>query len=523
MMSLRVLILIILTPVILFSQYLPDSFKLLDKNELGKSLSSDNPISNGIGDIIALGDTIWLGTTRGISLSTDNGETWTNTAFGDEGIAGIGYDKYNNIFWASTAHSEDISGIGTVSVGSGLHYTSDFGVTWNSVPQPVDDSGDSTLVYGINDGVQLPKVRALPVTVAQQNIIYDIDFTPNTIWIASWAGGIRRSTTMGQTWSRVLLPSDSLNSINPTDTIDYALSPVSGKFGTGWLNLEGFSIAAENDSTIYVGTADGINKTTDAEAQFPSWIKFNHLNQESPISGNFVVALDFNKADNILWGATWKANGITEYYGVSFSTNEGESWQVVLPHEQAHNFGFKGDQPIVATDDGAFRSSNSGMTWVLPGSIRDEKTNAQITSTVFYSAAASGNTIWIGSDQGLARLTETGLMWNGTWKVYISAPITKEVYAFPNPFAPRLDGKITFKYDTNDKNENVTIRIFDFGMNYLKTVIQNAPRKISLTDPPYDSWDGTDDNGNVVPNGVYFYRIEVGSNDPSYGKIMILQ
>ncbi len=178
---------------------------------------------------------------------------------------------------------------------------------------------------------------------------------------------------------------------------------------------------------------------------------------------------------------------------------------------------------MAASDNGVFRSSNNGITWILPGSIRDEKTNAAITTTAFYSAAASGNTVWIGSEQGLARLEETGLMWSGNWKVYISAPASSEVYAFPNPFAPRLDRKITFKYDTNDKNENVTIRIFDFGMNYLRTVIQSASRKISTSDPPYDSWDGRDDSGNIVPNGVYFYRIEVGSNDPLYGKILVVQ
>ena len=114
-------------------------------------------------------------------------------------------------------------------------------------------------------------------------------------------------------------------------------------------------------------------------------------------------------------------------------------------------------------------------------------------------------------------------MWSGNWKVYIAAPESKEVYAFPNPFSPRIDSKITFKYDTGGKQENVTIRIFDFGMNYLKTVIQNAPRNIAGTDSPYDYWDGTDDNGSTVPNGVYFYRIEIGSSDPSYGKIIVLQ
>ena len=518
-----VFVFISLIPFCLFSQSRPYTYKLQNEEGMQKLMEDNTPLSNSISDIIASGDTIWLGTSTGVSLSTNNGETWTtfygDETFGSESVPAIGFDKYHNIFWASTAHSKDVSG-SQLPEGSGLHYTSDNGATWHSVPQPLDDPEDSTIVYGINDGVQLPKVRALPVTVAIQNLIYDIAFTPEAIWIATFAGGLRKSTDLGQTWQRVLLPSDSVNAISPEDTIKFALSPSSGNFGTGWLNHRVFSVVAKDDSTLFVGTANGINRSTDGGV---SWRKYNHLNQENEISGNFIVALGYNPNNNTVWGATWKAEGYTEYDGVSFSTDDGDNWQVVLPHEAAHNFGFKSDQPMAATDNGVFRSDNDGVTWILPGSIIDSKTKGTLRTTAFYSCAASGNTVWLGSDQGLARLTESGSMWTGDWTVYIAAPSSKEVYAFPNPFSPKIDTKITFKYDTNDKDENVTIRIFDFGMNYLKTVVQNAPRKISASDPPYDSWDGTDDNGKVVPNGVYFYRIEVGSKDPLFGKILVLQ
>lgn len=521
MKSLTIILLLIFS-ALLFSQS-PDTYKLSTDKGIGKILETRTPLSNSVSDIIALGDTVWLGTSRGVSLSTDNGESWTNfygnEAFGSESVPAIAYDKYHDVIWASTAHSKDING-STLPEGSGLHYTTDHGATWHSVPQPLDDPEDSAIVYGINDGVQLPRVRALPVTVAIQNITYDIAFTPEAVWIASFAGGLRKSTDMGQTWQRILLPSDSLNSITPSDTIRYVLSPSSGSFGTGWLNHRLFAVVVKDDSTIYAGTANGINRSTDGGV---SWTKFNHLNQENGISGNFVVALGYNPVTDAVWGATWKAEGYTEYNGVSFTSDNGNSWNVVLPHEQAHNFGFKGDQPMAATDDGVFRSSNMGLTWALPGTIKDSETGGTLNTTAFYSAAASGNTVWIGSDQGSARLTETGTMWSGSWKVYIAAPESKEVYAFPNPFSPRIDSKITFKYDTGGKPESVTIRIFDFGMNYLKTVIQSAPRNIGSTDSPFDFWDGTDDNGTDVPNGVYFYRIEVGSNDPLYGKILVLQ
>ena len=37
-----------------------------------------------------------------------------------------------------------------------------------------------------------------------------------------------------------------------------------------------------------------------------------------------------------------------------------------------------------------------------------------------------------------------------------------------------------------------------------------------------DFWDGKNDNGDIVPNGVYFYRVEVGDNK-SFGKILVIQ
>ena len=518
-----------------YSQSSPGIFKLNNKSSV-KASNDNAPAGNSVTDMIIIGDTIWVGSGKGVSVSFNKGDTWTNfyntPDFGTEDESAMGY--YKGTFWVATAHTKEVNGQ-NVDQGSGLHYTTDNGETWTNIPQPVDDPGDSLMVYGINDGVHNPEVRALPITVSEQNVTYDIAFTPGTVWITSWSSGLRRSKDMGKSWQRVLLPSDNINSLKPTDTVNFSLQVQSGNFGPeAYLNHVAFSVISTNDSTLFVGTADGINKTTDANSQYPSWVKFNHLNQDNPISGNFVVALGYNKSNNTIWSATWVAEGQTEFYGVSSTTDEGNSWSTYLDGEKVHNFGFKNEDVIAASDNGAFRSSNQGNSWIAPTSIIDQTNKLAVTERTFYSAGSQGNYVWLGSYDGLVRLNEqSNMMWSGDWKVYFSSQHLSsnlETYAYPIPFSPRLD-RLKIKYSTGGKSENVTIRVFDFGMNLVKTVIQNVQRGNpvheidnlnSSSNGVIDFWDGKNENGNIVPNGVYFYRVDVGDNK-LFGKILVIQ
>lgn len=513
-----------------FSQNQPYTFTLLEEDQsLSKSIS-DKPISNTITDIITIGDSIiWLGTSRGVSLSTNNGAVWINfygsPEFGEDNISAIGY--HQGIFWCATANQEKTSGDDMLPAGTGLKFTSDFGETWKSVPQPLDDDDDTIVVYGSN------QIRALPVTVRIQNLTYDIAFTDNTIWIASFAGELRKANidsliaNQNYKFSRVVLPPDYLNSITPTDDLDFCLSPASGNFcEEGNLNHRVFSIAMQNNNTIYVGTANGINKSTDGGI---SWKKFNAQNQQLPMSGNFITALGFNQTTNTLWASTWKAEDQNEFYGVSSTTDGGLSWETFLSDERAHNFGFLNSNVFIATDNGVFRSLDGGSSWYLPSSIIDEdsdpNTKISLLTNEFYSAGASNNYLWLGSTDALARLDENpGEVWQGTWKIFFaSQPLTKidESYCYPNPFNPRQEW-LKIKYSTGGVDQNVTIRVFDFSFSYVRTIIQSASRNRDIDGPP-DFWDGKDDNGSYVPNGVYFYRVEVGDKDPVYGKILVMQ
>ena len=152
----------------LLPQNNPESYKIRSDNNSINKVSAQNPLSNSITDIITIGDTIWLGTSRGVSLSTDGGENWTNfygqSDFGTDNVSAMGYN--NGVFWCATARSTEVTGGETLPEGTGLKFTTDLGNSWKSISQPLDADDDTLEQYGIN------QIHALPVTVTIQNLTF---------------------------------------------------------------------------------------------------------------------------------------------------------------------------------------------------------------------------------------------------------------------------------------------------------------------------------------------------------------
>lgn len=501
--------------VSLFAQQIPLDYNL-GSVQLSKSLDQ-LPVSNTIEKILIQDNVVWLATSKGLSKSTDNGASWINyygiKEFGEESISSLGYN--NGTIWASTWHYENKLG-GNVPVGTGLKYSTDQGQTWNIIPQPIDSKSDTVIIYGSN------LIKTIPKYNEDENFVYGFAFTKNTIWIVSARGGLRKSIDNGKTWQRILLPPDDKDNIKPTDQLSFKLDP------NKVANHITLSIYAIDDQTIFVGTQGGLNKSTDGGI---SWEKFTRSNQTKPISGNNVFTINKNQYDNSIWVATLQL----DFPGVSVSYDNGQSWDNYLSGEKVRDFGFKyfgnpgaytGADIFAASENGLFRSSNNGTTWIAAPEIKDDSSSVGINTKRFLSVEVNKRSdnstdIWLGSENGLARLNETDGFWSGKWKVFLASEklaSTSETYAFPNPFSPDEE-RIRIKYSTSQPS-NVTIRIFDFGMNLVRTVIQNAPR--DARDEQIELWDGKDESGKIVPNGVYFYRIDISSSEPLFGKIMVL-
>jgi hypothetical protein len=483
--------------------------------------------SNSIGDIIITGSTIWLGTARGLSRSTDGGVTWKsyyNTlGFGTEEISALAV--HNNEVWAATSHSQEVNNESD-PVGTGLHYSSDGGETWQHFPQPKEDTDHNvdTLYYNA-----FSVIRALGITTEVNNITYDIAVTDSAVWIASFAGMARKSTDHGKTWQRVILPPDWLNEINPKDTLHFDLSPASGKIGlAGNYNHRVFSVMAENNQTIWIGTAGGVNRSTDGGV---SWTKFNHQNQTSPISGNFVVALAKQASSSMIWAATVNTDNTDEKRGISFSADSGATWKTALLGVFVHGIGFNGDIVYALTDHGIFRSADFGASWSATGTLYDAVSMQRMVAPEFYTAVPQGTTIWFGGNQGIARTVDDGINPFGfAWTILRTSQALaskSDTYAYPNPFSPD-DEVVRIHYSsagtgatTSSTSAAITIRVFDFSMHLVRTLIQNAPRFAARELD--EIWDGKDNNRNQVANGVYFYQVIVNNNDPIWGKILALQ
>jgi len=466
-----------------------------NKNRIFSIASDDlenRLLGNSIGESYVTDNTLWVGTSHGLSKTTDEGISWKNFAtvkeFTKPHISSM-------VFWGDTIFTSLIyvsvkNGV-NYSAGGGFTLSSDGGTSWVYYPQAKDDRADTVITYGIN------KLSALAITVDEQNVTYDCSIFGNTIWIASWTGGIRKSTDLGKTFERVILPPDNLFSINPNDTLSFRIDPVR------YNNHKAFSVLAVDSLEIWAGTADGINKSTDGGI---SWRKYNSLSQTSPI-----VWITNNKTDSTK----------NDNRGVCFTEDGGETWTSLLHGVESNYFAFKDSIIYVATSKGILRSDNDGKTFEFFDNFYDKTNGNKVLYPQVYTISIMNDKIWFGTSDGLVSTIDNANTKFGTeWSVKRTYQPMKanSAYAYPNPFSP--SNSVTRINYTMPKNScNVSIDIFDFGMNHIKTIFNNVKSGNLIQE---DIWDGSDNNSKTVANGIYFYRVRI-DNENIWGKILVLK
>ena len=406
-------------------------------------------------------------------------------------------------------------------------------IEWQFLPQPIDSDLDVEVPFGEGYFWQLP------VTVPQANVTYDASISGKYLYVASWAGGLRRydlsislrkpqNIPMPMDWQAQLSTCqdsayvDTLSKItgDPIPVLkNYYLNPRDPSDG-GNHNHKAFSVLAYDDK-VWVGTANGLNKgriveeviqISENEYEILSCIEWDHYKYPlNGISGNFVVALGKQVWNNqtTIWAATVSTGESGESQGLSYSRDEGGSWKTALLGERIYNIDAKDSLVFVATASGLWKSLD-GENWAKfdPAIEKSLLNQRQILTNIVYAAKIDSRDsipkLWVGTPDGVALSQNTQ---GDDWEIFQANHDSDEVYAYPNPFSPlthnmlESDGYVRFHLG-KIINKEVKIDIFNFAMEKVHSKIYNLNSYYGAI-----KWDGRDLLGSHVANGVYFIRI----------------
>ncbi|MBT3519022.1 MAG: hypothetical protein HN716_00750 [Candidatus Marinimicrobia bacterium] len=512
--------------------------------------------SNIVAEIRTLGDSLtWLGTGQGLALhdghrifayqtSADSLKDGQFTKLVPQGgipaIAVMGDTM-------AVAYSGDN---GNIQVGYGVTLTYDAqdtsGITWTYLKQPVDNVADTLKPFG--EGYY----RQLPVTVPEANVTYDADLSGDFLWTASWAGGLRRYHLTKRAWENVPMPMDGQDSLSLCEGFDettsdgksvlpgYYLNPRDPGDG-GNHNHKAFSVIAYGD-TVWVGTANGVNKgimivevneVSPGIFEILNCIEWEHYSYpDDGLAGNFVVGLakQLWNGQITIWAASLYADKPGESRGLSYTRDDGVTWNTTLLNERVYNVTTKDSLVFASTSSGLWKS-HDGENWAKYSAAIDTAFLAHqqiLTDLVYTSSLDERDTIpklWIGTSDGVALSSD---IHGASWSIFQTEYDTTEVYAYPNPFSPlshnQLNGDGYVRFHTGEVyNTEIILDIFNFAMEKVYSENFNLNKFRGAV-----KWNGRGQTGALVSNGVYFARINFAysaNNSPKdfWTKIIVVK
>ena len=517
--------------------YSPERFSL--RPAVQDTFLSQGLISNIVAEVKLMGDSLtWFGTGQGLALF-DGNKTYHHHSTPDtltDGqitklvpVGGIPAVTIMGDIMA-VAYSGDN---GTIQVGYGLTLTynaqavSDTsGIDWKYLQQPMDNEADTLRPFG--EGF----FRCLPVTVPEANVTYDAFLYGDYLWTASWAGGLRRYNLNDGNWEIVPLPLDyqeflSLcTGFDETDDLgrailpEYYLNPRDPADG-GNHNHKAFSVLV-NEDTVWVGTANGINRgiminewreTSPGNFQLFDCIEWKHYSYPNDnLSGNFVVGLAKQvwNGQTTVWAATMNADTEGEIRGLSYTRDGGLTWESTLLGERVYNIAAKDSIVLASTQSGLWKSFD-GQNWAVykPAVDTTFMSQEQILTDIVYTSSFDNRDsiprLWIGTSNGAALSSD---IQGSSWTIFQTEYDSMDFYAYPNPFSPlnhnQLGGEGYVRFHTGTIiNTQIELDIYNFAME--KVYHYNFDLNTyngSL------KWNGRNNNGVLVDNGVYFIRMK---------------
>ena len=77
----------------------------------------------------------------------------------------------------------------------------------------------------------------------------------------------------------------------------------------------------------------------------------------------------------------------------------------------------------------------------------------------------------------------------------------------------------TISFSTTDSDKNTGITIYNLSGQMIKTLVDKKLK----TGTHEVVWDGTDDSGNPVHAGIYFYKMECGDKYTGFKKMILMK
>ncbi len=465
--------------------------KNLGKERGGETL--DRPLSNFILDMLKKKNDdgkAFLATSKGLSVSENLDESlakikWTTYRFGSSGASSFTFSQNKDYLWYTTGKDSFVTDVDDfVHVGTGVFVTDDEGESFVRFKQP-----------GIT-----------PV----QGITYDsATDTTKSLWLACFGQSLQKLdfSKMGD-----------LATLNP-DTMHFkTIVPDNNEVDPlKYLNHRVFSVCHSPKNTLWVGTAAGVNYCRDYSKpdEELEWVNFSY----PVLVGNFVTEIEAavkDSGEEILFVAARNSGGINEKSGLMITEDKGQTWRRSLIDKLIYDLYFEDGQLFAATSEGLYQSADYGRNFekfVFRYYDPFQEEFVQVEDFKVYSFLIQNGKYLVSTKKGLLLSEDKG----NSWKINSAYQKTKkETYAYPSPFSPKRNQFSKLQFDLK-KASRIKCKIYNFAMEEVRNLSYN---KIYSQGDHYLVWDGKDNNGRIVANGVYFYKIEADSYT-AWNKIMV--
>jgi hypothetical protein len=386
------------------------------------------------------------------------------------------------------------------------------------------DSHPDSISFGSfnRDSVSLPRGGA-PALSVKENIIAISGLLDTTAVTGKelMGTGISYSIDEGENWFYLSQPKDDIPETGKYQTINWGAQEICGAIDLetyelnpndpvngGNHNHKGFSVYVD-DNTVWAGTANGINKGI-IEEDCINW-EHHYTSTWNNISGNWVIGFTNQKLENgtdRLWAITWAGAGNNEKNALSYTDDGGEAWQITSPSgesEKVYNLYANENRIWAATASGLYVSED-GEHWEKYSRPIDALTGEEILSESVLAVYNQDNWLWVGTIDGISIIeNDTITTIHRFWEP--ANPFS----AYPNPFLINDynqvdgDGHVRFIY-SNPNDYSGTINIFDFAMD--KVVQINNSHLVNNNESEI-IWNGRNEYGDQVANGVYFCRLSL--------------